>query len=290
MIKSVKVYKKPDKSDAFTMVLTDPTNVSNSSGFAIDSIDGLGPVEAEINTTELVTDCDMYNSARIGKRNIVMDLLFYSEGGGSEIESVRQTSYRLFPTKKEVYIEIETDNRTLYTKGYVEHNEPDIFREDSGCQISIICPDPKLYDADGTQTTTLTPNDEETLEYEGEVEVGGYLVLTIADTIVRPVADGDPAFTVSCTKEDGTSQSIDIYTPPLGFEAGDVITISSITGDKYAIYTDHETEVDSNMLHLISQNPDWITVANGDNNIRVTDANNALASVTFENYVCFEGV
>ena len=287
MIKSVTVYQKPDKSDAFTMVLTDPTNVSAKTGFAIDSIDGLGPVDADINTTELVTDGDLYNSSRIGKRNVVLNLIFYSETGGG-IEDVRQRSYKLFPTKKQVYVEVETDNRTLWTKGYVEKNEPDIFKEDESCQVSIICPDPKMYSVD-TQAETLAVG-ETPVTYEGEVEVGAVIIFTIGSDIDKPVAAGVPAFTISCSKPDGTSQSIDIYTPSNGFHTGDTITISSVSGNKYAIWTENETEVDNNALHLISQNPDWITLKEGINNIQIVDADSALSSITMTNNICFEGV
>lgn len=287
MIKSVTVYQKPDKSDAFTMVLTDPTNVSAKTGFAIDKIDGLGPVEADINTTEMIVDGDLYNSSRIGKRNIVLDLIFYSETGVG-IEDVRQKSYKLFPMKKLVYVEVETDNRTLWTKGYIEKNEPDIFQEMESTEVSLICPDPKMYSID-TQEEILSVG-ETTVEYEGEVEVGVVMTLTVSSTIVKTVAGGVPAFTVSCSKPDGTSQSIDIFTPVTGFTAGDVITISSVSGNKYVNWTDHETEVDNNALHLVSQNPDWITLKNGDNNIRITDQFSALSSVTINNDICFEGV
>ena len=287
MIKKVTVYQKPDKSDAFTMVLTDPTNVSEKTGFAIDSIDGIGPVEADINTTEMVVDGDLFNSSRIGKRNIILDLIFYSETG-TGIEDVRQKSYKLFPTKKLVYVEIETDNRTLWTKGYVEKNEPDIFQENESTQVSIICPDPKMYSVEGQEETLTIGNT--TVEYEGEVEVGTVIIFTVGSTIEKPVAQGVPAFTISCSKPNGSTQSIDIFTPSNGFHAGDTITISSVTGDKYAIWTEDGTDVDHNALHLISQNPDWITLEEGENNIQIVDADSALSSVTMTNSICFEGV
>ena len=287
MIKKVTVYQKQDQSDAFTMVLTSPTNVSNATGFVIDKIDGLGPVEADINTTEMVVDGDLFNSARVGKRNIVMDLAFYSETG-TGIEEVRQKSYKLFPMKKQVYIEIETDNHTLKTKGYVEKNEPDIFSQESATQVSIICPDPKWYGL-LNQETELDINNEVEIEYTGEVEVGGYLTLTIGSSVVAPVSGGIPAFTVSFTNEDGTAKSIDIYTPNGGFVAGDILTICTLTGEKSCIWTD-TADADNNALNLINQNPDWFTVKSGVNTVRVTDSNSALESAIFVNPVCYEGV
>ena len=287
MIKSLKVYQKPDKSDAFTMVLTNPINVDSMSGFAIDNIEGIGPVNADINTTEMVTDGNQFNSARTGERNIVITLEFYSESG-TGVETVRQKSYKLFPTKKEVYLEIETDNRILWTKGRVESNEPDIFSENEKTQISIICPDPKMY-ALLNQVTSLSAGENE-VTYPGELEVGTILVFTIGSDISKPVSDGVPAFTISCARPDGTAKSIDIYTPPTGFTAGDTITINSITGEKEVFWTDHTTEEDINAFNLISKDPDWITLIEGVNNILITDSESALSSVTMTNSICFEGV
>ena len=288
MIKKVTVFKKSDKSDAFTMVLTSPINVSVNSGFAIDKIDGLGPVDAEINTSEMVIDGDHFNSARVGKRNIVLNLLFYSESG-TGIEEVRQFSYRLFPIKKNVYIEIETDNRKVWTQGYVEKNEPDIFNEMEGNQVSIICPDPKWYDSENYIEETLDLNDETAIEYDGEVEVGGYLELTVGSAITKPVSAGVPAFTVSCANPDGSAQLINIFTPNNGFENGDVIKIKSILGNKSCIYTD-TADADHNALNLLNQNPDWIKLTTGENNIRVTDSFSALTSAVYTSRICYEGV
>ena len=288
MIKKVTVFQKPDKSDAFTMVLTDPTNVTDKTGFAIDNIDGLGPVEADINTTEMVVDGDLFNSARVGKRNIVLELIFYSESG-SGIESTRQYSYQLFPIKKQVYIEIEADNRTVWTYGYVEKNEPLIFSDMCKTQISLICPDPKLYDSDGDMSTPIIPNTSTTIEYDGEVETGGYLTITIGSAVEAPVHDGVPAFTITCANPDGDAQLIDIFTPIGGFVEGDVITLTSVLGNKGCIWTD-TADADHNALNLISQNPDWITFKSGLNTIRINDPNNAISEASFVNPVCYEGV
>jgi len=288
MIKKVTVFQKPDKSDAFTMVLTDPTNVTDKTGFAIDNIDGLGPVEADINTTEMVVDGDLFNSARVGKRNIVIELIFYSESG-SGIESTRQYSYQLFPIKKKVCIEIEADNRTVWTYGYVEKNEPLIFSDMCKTQVSLICPDPKWYDSNGDVTTPIIPNANTTIEYEGEVETGGYLTITIGSAVEAPVHAGVPAFTITCANPDGDAQLIDVFTPIGGFVEGDIITLTSVLGNKGCIWTD-TADADHNALNLINQNPDWITFKSGLNTIHINDPNNAISEASFVNPVCYEGV
>ena len=110
----------------------------NESGLLITSIDGLGPVKATINMTDIPTsDGSVFNSARLNSRNIVIKAKFTS---ASSIEEARHLSYRYFPVKSKVKIQVVTDTRTVETEGYVESNEPDIFYEMSGCQISIVCP------------------------------------------------------------------------------------------------------------------------------------------------------
>lgn len=294
MVKKVTVFKKPDKSDAFTIVLKSPTNVTSDTGYVVNKIDGLGPVDADINTTEMVVDGDNFNSARTGKRNIVFELEFFSNVGDG-IEGVRHHSYTLFPTKKPIFLEVETSGRTAYTQGYVEKNEPDIFTDREGNQVSIICPDPKWYDSNGTQMTEITTGTDTVIEYTGNVEVGGYLAIEIGADVLAPVSEGVPAFTVSCVSEDGDAQLFHIYTPYdedegiTGFVQGDIIVISSIPGNKYCIWTD-TADADHNALNLIDQNPDWITIKPGINTIRVEDPNSAISSVGFENPICYEGV
>ena len=120
-------------------------------GLLIKSIDGLGPAKANINVVQMATlDGSYYNSARLDQRNIVIGLIF-----NGDIENARLNTYEDFPIKGEVKLEIETDRRTVYTKGYVESNEPDIFSKQEEAQISIICPDPYFYDVESVQISGM---------------------------------------------------------------------------------------------------------------------------------------
>lgn len=128
---------------------------SNSSGLNIRNITGLGPVKADITTTKLVvSDGDYYNSARANGRNIVITLGFNIAAhlGINSIEDCRQMVYKYFPLKKKVKVRIVTDNRSLYSYGYVESDEPDIFSNDETTQISIICPESWLRTDDTYET------------------------------------------------------------------------------------------------------------------------------------------
>lgn len=110
-------------------------------GLLLISMDGIGPVKANINMTDLVNgDGSVYNSASLGNRNITLKLRF-----ANDIETTRHNTYKYFPIKKQVYLVIETDTHTLTTVGYVENNDPDIWSKSEGNDISIICPDPYFY-------------------------------------------------------------------------------------------------------------------------------------------------
>lgn len=125
------------------------------SGLYISSITGLGPGKASVNTTQLASaDGSVFNSARALERNIVMTLGCMQVPGVTEtIEDARQKTYKYFPKKQILEFYIETDNRKLYTYGYVESNEPDIFSNNEKCVISIICPDPLFYSAMNSSET-----------------------------------------------------------------------------------------------------------------------------------------
>ena len=109
----------------------------NDSGLIITSIDGLGPVKATINMTEIPSaDGSIYNSSRLTNRNIIIKAFFTH---ASSIEEARHLSYKYFPINKKLTLEIETDSRTGTVEGYVESNEPDIFSKQSSFQVSIVC-------------------------------------------------------------------------------------------------------------------------------------------------------
>lgn len=139
MIKSVTVTNQSGES--LILELKRP----ELSGFLVESIEGLGPVNANVNTTQLANaDGVVYNSANLDQRDITFQLRFYYTGVES-IEDIRHRSYKYFPLKQQVTIRVETDTRICETVGIVESNEPNIFSDAEGCTVVVVCPDPNLY-------------------------------------------------------------------------------------------------------------------------------------------------
>jgi phage-related protein len=254
------------------------------SGFAVTKIEGLGPVKADIHTVEVSTrDGSSYNSARTNQRNIVIYLKFLFQ---NSIENVRYKSYRYFPVKKPISLIIETDNRTLGIDGYVEQNEPDIFSNSEGAQISIICPDPNFYSAGKNGSNTVTfygiepvfefPFSNESVNYS-VLEFGSIEKQTIRNVYYTGDVDTGIVITMRATGDvenvtiynTETRKSMKIDTDKLEVAtgskiiAGDEITICTLKGYKSATLL--RGGVYTNILNCLSKNTDWFQLTKGDN-------------------------
>lgn len=301
MIKSVTVTNY--LGDSVMLELRKP----EQSGFAIINITGLGPGKANVNTTELSTmDGGLYNSARRTIRNIVFSITFMEK---STIEDARQLSYKYFPLKRKVTLRFETDNRTVEIEGYVESNEPTIFSEQEGTDISIVCPDPNFYSID--TMTTMFSGIEPMFEFpfSNESLISPMLEMgSIENTSDKVVYyDGDTETGVTMTihaigeatnvtlYNTGTRESMRIDTDKLakftgsGIKAGDDIIICTIPGNKsITLLREGKT---TNILNCLDRNSNWLQLAKGDNVFAYTaesGSNNLQFSI--ECSVVYEGI
>lgn len=280
------------------------------SGFAVVSIDGLGPGKSTINATEVSTgDGGIFNSARLSARNIVISTMFMRDRSP---EDMRHLSYKYFPIKKKVTLLIETDTRLAEIEGYVESNEPTIFSSFEGSSISIICPDPHFYAA-GRGSTNITMfrgiidtfkfpfwNDsftepllemsqikrdyQKVIVYEGDGEVG---------ITIRIYAIGE-AENIEIHNLD-TRESMCIDTAKIasytgdGIRDNDEIVICTTKGKKSInLIRDNKT---INILNCLDKNANWFKLVKGDNTFAYT-AKTGIDNLQFriENRIMYEGV
>lgn len=295
--------------DRIRLELGKPENT----GFLIKSITGLGPVKANVNTTEVATnDGSMFNSARLSQRNIVIQMVFVNSIYGEDIEEIRQKSYKYFPIKKSVELVIETDNRYVRTTGYIESNEPDIFSKQEGTQISIICPDPYFYSAseDGDNVTNFYSIDPmfefpfsnesltEPLLVFGEIQIKTEGVITYSGDseigVMIYIHAIGPAEHINIYNTE-TREVMTIDTAKLekltgrGLIAGDDIVINTLKGEKSITLV--RDGVSYNILNCLDKNTDWFTLVKGDNIFAFT-ADSGVTNLQFriENKVIYEGV
>ena len=280
------------------------------SGFIIKSIEGLGPVKANINFKELATnDGSIDNSARLSSRNIVMSLQFMES---LTIEETRLKSYKYFPIKRNIKFLIETDSRICETIGRVETNVPTIFSNAEGCQISILCSNPYFYSAgeNGTNQTifygteplfefpfsnesltedliefgSIENRTEGTIYYDGDAEIG----ITIQ---IHAVGEAE-GLVIYNTKTREIMRINDDKLKSLmgsGIQAGDEITITTSRGEK-GIYM-LRSGVTTNILNSLEKPIKWFQLSKGDNTFAYT-ASAGLTNLQFriENKVIYEGV
>lgn len=302
MIKSITVTNH--LGDTLKLDLARP----DLSGFAVESITGLGPGTATINSSEVSTnDGSIYNSARMSSRNIVISLRYLWK---NSIEEVRHLSYKYFPIKKKVKLLIETDSRLAEIEGYVESNDPTIFSKDEGADISIICPYPFFYSGAGKNYTVFSgiepmfefPFGNESLTdpllimgeiqnktenvvyYDGDVESGITITIhaigeasgiTIYNTATREIMRID-------------TNKIEVYTGS-GIIAGDDIVICTIQGKKSAVLI--RDGITTNILNCLDRNVDWFKLSKGDNLFAYTAETGAQnIQFTIESNLVYEGV
>lgn len=297
MIKSIKVTNP--KGESLVLDLFHP----EKSGLIVRSISGLGPPKANINSTDLATaDGALYSSARASTRNIVFNLQFMF---APTIEDSRQLTYKYFPLKKLVKIEVETDNRSLETSGYVESNQPDIFSKEETTQISILCLNPFFYDPNPsvTQFATVTPAFEFPFSNESTTESlieFGTINLDTRSTIDY-IGDVDTGVLITIHALGSVSGSLTIYNVETqekmvvdlakiktligkDYGSGDDIIISTVSGDKY-VQVLHDGKY-TNAIAAIEKLADWFQVSVGRNifNFTVTKGiENLVMSFSYRN-------
>lgn len=304
MIRSVTVVNQ--LGEMLTMELRNPWR----SGFNITNITGIGAPKGVINSTAVAPgDGDRFNSARADKRNIVFSISFVEI---PTIEAARHLSYKMFPVKQMVTLIFETDTRTAIISGWVESNEPDIFSQKEGCQISILCMDPYFY-AIGknipqvTDLSSIEPmfefpfgngslvdrlmimgdiqvNQEKTVHYSGDAPTG----------VIFKINATGPATNVNLyNTTSGEQMSIDTTKLEAltgsAIKLGDEITINTIRGSKSISLL--RNGVKTNILNCINLDSNWFVIRPGDNLFAFTVDTGALnLQIQIINQVLYEGI
>jgi hypothetical protein len=165
----------------------------NDDPVQIRSVDGLGPVKANIASTPFATGRgELYQGASTGKRNIVLNLGFNPHWEESQtMSTLRQILYRYLLPEQWTKLRFFSDELpTVDIEGYVEAFEPNLFSQDPEVQVSVICPRPDFIEADATIHTGLVDDGtiETVFDYLGTVPTG--FELRVDRTIDNPSYTG----------------------------------------------------------------------------------------------------
>jgi len=229
------------------------------SGVYIETIDGLDPVKATLVSSSFAgLDGEQYQSSRREQRNIIAKLILDPDYSVDSVESLRLRMYSFFMPKSEVNLRfIMSHGLVVDIDGRVETCQAPIFTQEPALDLSILCFDSNFYGSEILLSgNTVSSEVESTISYAGSIESG--FVFTLMPN--RAIND----FTVYNRLPDGTLRAMDFSAPML---SGDVLTISTIPGNKYAVLNRGGTE--SSVLYGLSAFANWLQLYPGDNHMRI---------------------
>lgn len=255
---------------------------------------GFGPVAADVATSPLgMSDGDKINSARRGKRNLVLTVHIK---GDEEQNRIRL--YRFFTPGHMVKLYYKSNTRNVYTEGVVEAHECDPFTAPLRAQISILCPQPFWIGAGeivknisgvvdmfsfpfsvaaaGVAFSTLSGEKYAILDNSGDEPTGLIISVYARANVINPFVYD--AMTNEAIRIKGT------------LERGHTLTINTNTGSKRITITD-TSGVEKNALNLKQKGSVWLTLAPGTNYIAYSAQEGADAMmVTLRHNELYVGV
>lgn len=269
-------------------------NLTQNGNYALLSVGGLTPPAATINTAVIATsDGAVFNSSRLGTRNIVLTIMPLNS-----IEANRINLYQYFKAKQYIKLYLENNTRSVWIDGYIDKIDGNLYAQKQQLQISIICPDPYFKDKKtGLYTFSNVVNlfkfpfaIEETPGIPVS-ELSEYVEIAITNNsddetgvIIQLRANGavtDPIIYNMTTNEH--------YALNFDMETGDVITIDTRRGHKTV--TLNRDSVITNILNDMVQGSSWLNLVVGDNIFSYTcdtGAENLIIDVTLQ--PIYEGV
>ena len=280
----------------FTKVKTAKNNVldfTNSNKYCLYDIDGLNPVTATINTTEFATsDGAMFNSSRIGTRNIVLYIKIFPD-----IEKNRLNLYSFFKIKSDVTLYFRHDSLNVYITGKVESFELDHFSNSQVAQISILCADPYFRSAE-SQLIEFS-NVISLFEFPFSIAEEGIEFSRIEKVKTKIINAGEMSTGVTIQLYASTDQILNpvIYNLTnntyfgLNFDMnqGDLITITThFNNKKVTLLRDG---VETNILYAVQDGSTWLQLEPGENELSYScDEGENNLTVSVEYTELFEGV
>lgn len=232
----------------------------DESGFLVQNIDGLDPVKATLVSSAFAgVDGEQYQSARRETRNIKLTVGLDPDPLTDSVRGLRKRLYGFFMPKAEITLKFyDDDGPTVNIVGRVESLESALFAQEPTVDISIICYDPDFVDPVPEHLTgsTTSGTADTTISYDGTVDTGTVITLNVN----RTLSD----FSIYHQPPNDDLRQLDFSAPLV---AGDVLTISSVIGDKGVTLTRGGTQ--TSLLYGMSPQSSWIEFMPGDNKLHI---------------------
>lgn len=229
----------------------------DASGFLVQDIDGLDPVKATLVSSSFAgVDGAQYQSSRREARNIVFAVGLEPNPLTDTVRGLRNRLYAFFMPQTKVDLTFYDDEGpTVTISGVVEDSPSPLFTKEPKMTVSITCFKPDFLGVDlghigDGMTTSGTAG--RTIFYPGTSKTGTVITLNVN----RALSD----FTIYHQPPNDDLRQLDFSAPLV---AGDVLTISSVTGDKGVTLNRGGTI--SSLLYGMSPQSSWIELKPGSN-------------------------
>lgn len=258
MLNTIEIQKKDGR------VLTLP--IYNPTSFQIKDIQGLDPVKANIVTSNFSQiDGVQFQTSRREMRNIIMRLGIDSTDVSVSAQSLRKQLYEFLLPKTDVKIKFIRDGaQNVIVDGMVETFESPLFVKDPEANISILCFDPDFH-SDTINTVSgdsIDGGTETSVTYDGDVDSGFVFKLNVTKTVT--------GFTLENITATGTIQRLYFDATDNPLLANDLLTISTIPGDKYVRV--NRAGVSTSYLWALDSASEWVKLYPGLNKIKVNSS------------------
>jgi hypothetical protein len=243
------------KGDILTLPFNDAT-----AGYVFQDAQGLDPVKATLVSSSFAQqDGVQYQSSRREARNIILTLGLEPDWTVDDVASIRRRLYNYLMPKSAITMHLTDDSGLeVDISGRVESFENTLFSQEPSVDVSVICFDPDFTDPDPVTITGSSTSGtfKAPFTYDGTVDTGILFKLMVNRSLSE--------FTIYHTLPDGSVRTMDFVAPLI---SGDVVTISTIPGNKYARLT--RASVDSSLLYAVAPQASWIALEEGDNTLRI---------------------
>lgn len=244
--------------------------LNGNPNYTVTSITGLNPSTANINTMASAnTDGSTFTNSKVNERNIVFTIVIEPK-----VETNRINLYKFFKVKKACLLQFENETRQVNISGYIESFDCDFYSQRETAQISILCPQPFFADIE-TETATITPTEETTINNYGDIETGIIITINATGSVENPIIQN--------------TQTGDYFQILTTLSAGDVLTINSNRGHKGV--TISRNGIIINAINDMERGSTWLQLDSGDNFITcdaTTGAGNMKCNITYN--ALFEGI
>jgi hypothetical protein len=233
-----------------------------SDGLVLTEVEGLDPVKATLVSSSFAQmDGEQYHSSRREARNIRIHLDLEPDYIADSVYDLRKRLYTFFMPKTEVQLRFYmSDDLVVNIMGRIETFETNIFSDKPNAVISLLCYDPDFVELESVvvEGETVETTDMITITLpDGTIETGIRFVLNVDRDITE--------FAIYHQPEGQSLRTLDFAA--VDMEAGDVLTISTVSGSKGATLV--RSAVSTSVLYGVSPQSNWIELQPGDNELRV---------------------